>query len=135
MELLPLRLSPGADLRRALEQALADAGLDGAFVVSGIGSLADVQLRFAGAAAATVLPGDFEILSLAGAISADGAHLHMAVADSAGRVVGGHLVYGNRVRTTAEVLLVATPGWQLSRPFDAATGFAELAVRRVVQGE
>lgn len=131
--MLPLRLPPGADLRRALEQAASTAGWSGAFVVCGIGSLADVQLRFAGAATATTLPGDFEIISLAGSLSADGAHLHMAVADAAGRVHGGHLVYGNLVRTTAEVLLADTAGWQLSRQFDAATGFAELAVRRAVE--
>lgn len=126
MDLLPLRLSPGDDLRRALEQA----GSTGAFVVSGMGSLRDVRLRFAGAAEATVLAGDFEIVSVAGAITPDGAHLHMAVADSAGRVLGGHVVYGNVVRTTAEILLAPTPGWQLARQFDAGTGYPELVVRR-----
>lgn len=130
MDLLPLRLPPGADLRRSLEAA----GMAHGFVVAGIGSLTDVQLRFAGAAQATLLPGDFEILSIAGALTADGAHLHMTVSDSAGRVYGGHVAYGNVVRTTAEILLAATPGWQLSRHFDAATGYAELVVRRAVEG-
>jgi predicted DNA-binding protein with PD1-like motif len=129
MDLLPLRLSPGEDLRRALEAA----GADGAFVVSGIGSLRDVRLRFAGAPEATILAGDFEIISIAGAIAADGAHLHMAVADADGRVLGGHVVYGNLVRTTAEVLLTPVPGWDLSRPFDPATGYPELSVRRMVE--
>ena len=126
MDLLPLRLAPGTDLRRALEQA----GSTGTFVVSGMGSLREVRLRFAGAAEATVLMGDYEILSLAGAITADGAHLHMAVADSAGQVLGGHVTYGNIVRTTAEILLVVTTGWQLGRQFDAATGYPELTVQQ-----
>ena len=126
MDLLPLRLAPGTDLRRALEQA----GSTGAFVVSGMGSLREVHLRFAGAAEASVLTGDYEIISLAGAITLDGAHLHMAVADGAGQVRGGHVAYGNIVRTTAEILLVATTGWQLARQFDAGTGYAELTVRR-----
>jgi predicted DNA-binding protein with PD1-like motif len=129
LPMLPLRLAPGADLRRALEQA----GVPQGFVVSGIGSLKDVQLRFAGAAAATLLPGDFEIVSLAGTITPDGAHLHMAVSDAQGRVFGGHVVHGNVVRTTAEILLAATPGWELSRAFDAATGFPELLVRPAVK--
>jgi uncharacterized protein len=131
MDLLPLRLSPGDDLRRALEEA----GAGGAFVVSGMGSLIDVRLRFAGAPEATLLAGDFEILSIAGAITADGAHLHMAVADGQGRVSGGHVVYGNVVRTTAEILLVSTPAWQLSREHDPATGYTELMVRPAVQSE
>lgn len=129
MRLLPLRLAPGADLRRALEQALVTEQVAGAFVVSGIGSLRDVRLRFAAQAQATLLPGDFEIISIAGALTPDGAHLHMAVSDSQGRVVGGHVVVGNEVRTTVEVLLALTDGWQLSRELDPATGYAELAVR------
>ncbi|WP_426191870.1 PPC domain-containing DNA-binding protein [Massilia sp. DWR3-1-1] len=130
MDLLPMRLAPGADLRRALEAA----GAGGAFVVSAMGSLRDVQLRFAGAAQPTLLPGDFEIVSMAGAITAEGAHLHMAEADAAGAVFGGHVVYGNLVRTTAEVLLAPTPGWHLARQFDPATGYAELVVRAADPG-
>lgn len=129
MNLLPLRLSPGADLRRAAEEA----GVGSAFVISGIGSLVDVQLRFAGASEATQLHGDFEMLSLSGTITADGAHLHMAVADAGGRVYGGHVVYGNTVRTTAELLLALTPDFHLSRALDAATGYAELVVQPAVQ--
>jgi hypothetical protein len=36
---LPLRFPPGCDLRRAIEQALGDAGEQSGFVLSGIGSL------------------------------------------------------------------------------------------------
>ena len=128
---LPLRLPPGSDLRRALEDAVRGTGHGSAFVVSGIGSLSNPRLRFAGAEAETPLSGAFEILSLAGTITPDGAHLHMSIADREGRVVGGHLGYGNEVRTTAEVLLVLLSGWALSRALDRGTGFKELVVRRV----
>lgn len=126
--LLPLRLPPGADLRRALE-AFAAAQLDGAgFVLAGIGSLQDARLRLAAAVDDTLLPGPSELLTLAGSLSADGAHLHATLALADGRVVGGHLPYGNTVRTTAELLLAPLPGWRLRRVPDAATGYAELAV-------
>ncbi|MEO8298653.1 MAG: PPC domain-containing DNA-binding protein [Burkholderiales bacterium] len=126
----PIRLAPGNDLRRALEQeALANMG-GAAFVLAGIGSLSAVCLRFAAAEVATHLTGPYEILSLCGSLSADGAHLHMSVADAAGQVVGGHVGYGNLIRTTAEIVLVALPGWQLSRAVDAATGYRELQVKR-----
>jgi predicted DNA-binding protein with PD1-like motif len=126
---LPLRIAPGADLRRALEQAVRGDDARPAFVVCGIGSLAGATLRLAGAPAETALAGEFEILSLAGTVTADGAHLHMAVADARGRVLGGHVGYGNAIRTTAEVLLVRLSGWALSREPDAATGCRELVVR------
>ena len=124
MNTLPVRLSPGDDLRRALE-AQAPALGGSAMVVAGIGSLTDARLRFAGAESLVTLPGLFEIISLSGTLSRDGAHLHMSVAGADGRVFGGHVPYGNTVRTTAEVLLVtdatlATCGYGL--PFTAIVG-------------
>lgn len=131
MEPFPLRLPPGADLRRALEQAAAgQQAVASAFVVAGIGSLVDARLRFADAATETTIAGPLEILSLSGTLSAGGAHLHMAVSDASGRVYGGHVGYGNEVRTTAEVLLALLPDGTLSREHDPATGFKELVVRR-----
>jgi len=58
-------------------------------VISGIGSLSVARLRWAGQEAITTLTGDLEILSLAGSLSPDGVHLHIALADSTGAVVGG----------------------------------------------
>lgn len=127
--LRPLRLRPGDDLRGALEAAAASLGVP-AFVVAGIGSLQDARLRLAGAADATLLPGPSELLTLSGSLAADGAHLHATVALADGRVVGGHVVPGNTVRTTAELLLAPLPGWRLRRVPDPATGYAELEVGR-----
>jgi predicted DNA-binding protein with PD1-like motif len=122
---LPLRLPPGTDLRAALESA----GAGSAFVVCGIGSLSTVRLRLAGAEVETTIDGPVEILSLSRTLTPDGAHLHMSVADAQGRVVGGHVGRGNRVLTTAEVLLLRLPGSQLGRELDPATGYLELVVR------
>ena len=72
---------------------------------------------------------ELEILTLAGSLSPDGAHLHMSLADSAGRVIGGHVAQGCVVRTTAEVLVAMLPEWSFTREVDPVTGFAELAVR------
>lgn len=130
MNLLPLRLDPGADLRGALEDAAASRA--GGFVLSGIGSLAGCRLRVAGDPTETVFDGPFEIVSLAGTLTPDGAHLHASVADAQGRVIGGHLTYGNTVRTTAEVLLAFVEGWSMGRTPDPRTGHAELVVRPVV---
>ncbi|NUZ05540.1 PPC domain-containing DNA-binding protein [Piscinibacter koreensis] len=130
MNLLPLRLLPGADLRRALEAALAADGASAAFVVAGIGSLADAPLRLAGAGEARVIAGASELLTLSGSVGADASHLHATLADATGRVWGGHVGYGCRVRTTAEILLARLSEWQFSRTFDPRTGFAELEIAR-----
>jgi predicted DNA-binding protein with PD1-like motif len=128
--MVPIRLAPGSDIRRTLEDALATESPDSAFVVAGIGSLVQAVLRYAGAGADTVVPGPLEILSISGSLSQAGAHLHMTVSDASGRVVGGHVSYGNTVRTTAEILLVPLRDWSLTREHDPATGYKELVVRR-----
>lgn len=129
MNLLPIRLSPGADLRRALEGLLASRGTDSAFVVAGIGSLVEASLRYADECTESKLAGPLEILSVSGSVCPEGAHLHMSVADASGQVHGGHVRYGNEIRTTAEVLLALLPTGSLTRQHDAKTGFNELVVR------
>jgi predicted DNA-binding protein with PD1-like motif len=130
MEVVPLRLQPGDDLRRALEAWMGEQDQQAGYLISGIGSLSVVQLRLAGAREATGIPGDLEILSLCGTLSSDGAHLHIAVANSNGAVIGGHLCPGSIVRTTAELVIGLLPEWRFRREFDNTTGFAELRISR-----
>jgi predicted DNA-binding protein with PD1-like motif len=130
MDTLPLRLHPGDDLRGAIETAVRAVGWEAAFVVAGIGSLLDARLRLAGATETMQWPGDSEILTLSGSLSADGAHLHAALSLPDGQVVGGHVVPGCRVRTTAEVLVLTLPGWRFRRVADPVTGWAELEIQR-----
>ena len=127
LQALPLRLAPGADVRAAVEAAAAGHGA--AFVLQGIGSLGVARLRYAGMPSATELRGDLEILTLAGSVSPDGAHLHMSVSDAQGRVHGGHVAPGCVVRTTAELLLALLPGHAFRRETDPASGYPELVVR------
>ena len=128
MNFQPVRLHPGADIRRALIEMVATCGAGPAFLVSGIGSLVQGHLRFAGKADETVIPGPLEIISISGSVTSDGAHLHVVVSDANGQVVGGHLGFGNIVRTTLEALVVFLPDWALTREPDAATGFDELVI-------
>jgi predicted DNA-binding protein with PD1-like motif len=130
MRILPVRLAPHADLRATLEAALHEHGVSAAFVLQGIGSLCVAQLRLAGMEHPLALRADLEILTLAGSLSQDGAHLHISVADAQGRVTGGHLCPGSIVRTTAEVLVALLPDYRFTREDDAATGFKELAIGR-----
>jgi len=128
MKTLPLRLSPGDDLRAALAAAVVAAGAEAAFVLAGIGSLREARLRLAGRDTLHHAVGDLEILTLSGTLGAGGAHLHASLADADGRVLGGHVAPGCIVRTTAEVLLALLDDVRFTREPDAATGYAELQV-------
>jgi predicted DNA-binding protein with PD1-like motif len=113
--------------------AVRGRGCGAAFVLTGIGSLSEAHLRFAGAETPQRLTGALEILSLSGTIASNGPHLHMALADAAGAVLGGHVAPGCIVRTTAEVLLALLSDWEFARQPDAATGYDELVVRPTVK--
>ena len=128
MRVVPLRLRPGDNLRQVLEAWMAQQPERAGCVISAVGSLSVVQLRLAGAAQSTTIHGDLEILSLAGTLAPNGAHLHLAIADASGAVLGGHLCKGSRVRTTVELVLGVLPDWQFSRELDASTGYAELQI-------
>jgi predicted DNA-binding protein with PD1-like motif len=136
MQVHVLRLSPGDDLRGALEDAFAGLsrqhGIAAACIVSAVGSLSQATLRYADKAGTTDVHGPLELLMLSGTLSADGAHLHGSVADAQGSVKGGHIMPGCIVRTTAEVVIALLPGWEFRRELDAATGFRELSVGRKV---
>ena len=109
MKVVPLRLQPGADLRQALEAWMGEQQEQAGCLISAVGSLSLAQLRLAGASETTTICGELEILSLSGTLSPDGAHLHIAVADSSGAMMGGHLCVGSLVGTTAELVIKAQP--------------------------
>jgi predicted DNA-binding protein with PD1-like motif len=126
MKVVPLRLHPGEDLRRALEAWMGEQQQQAGCMISAVGSLSVAQLRLAGASETTTICGELEIISLSGTLSPDGAHLHIAIADSSGAVIGGHLGPGSLVRTTAELVIGLLPEWRFQRELDPATGYAEL---------
>jgi predicted DNA-binding protein with PD1-like motif len=48
---------------------------------------------------------ELEIVSITGTLCADGSHIHVSLAKASGEVVGGHLMDGCLVDTTAEIVL------------------------------
>ncbi|MDI6702518.1 PPC domain-containing DNA-binding protein [Methanothermobacter wolfeii] len=116
-----MRIEPGKDLMEELV-ALPHEGA----IVSGIGSLHGASIRTADESKVMVR-GPLEMVSLQGTVTGYGVHLHIAVADSRGRMTGGHLMGDCRVRTTAEVAMIPYHGKML-RVMDRRTGYRELMV-------
>ncbi len=128
--LLPLRLLPGADLKESIQRFAEEHDLEAACVVACAGSLTRCALRFADQQDATVLDGKFEIVSLSGTVSRHGSHLHLCAAGPDGRTIGGHLLAGATVYTTAEIVLGAMPDYVFTREQDGSTPWRELQIRR-----
>lgn len=123
-----LKLSPGDDLKSALTEYCICQQISAATIVSCVGSLSKLHLRLASATKFLQQSNLFEIVSLVGTLSPDGAHLHLSAADDSGVVWGGHLMDGNIIHTTAEIVLMELLDYQFKRVFDVATGYKELLI-------
>ncbi|GAB2770246.1 hypothetical protein HNQ93_000457 [Hymenobacter luteus] len=123
-----LRLKPGQDVRRELLAFAEQHQLRAAAVLTCVGSLTTATLRLANQEGPTRYQGHFEIVSLVGTLSVNGSHLHLAIADSTGRTLGGHLLDGNVIYTTAELVIGEMPELDFRREPDATYGYQELVV-------
>lgn len=134
MTTVALRLGPGQDLKTELEAFVKRNNLAAVSVLTCVGSLTKVPLRYANQDNYETLTGHFEIVSMTGMLSAQsGSHLHLAVSDTTGRTVGGHFGDGSSVYTTAEVLLGILPSYQFTRELDPKSGYRELVIRKKVR--
>ena len=70
-----------------------------------------------------------EIVSLVGTLN-DGGHLHVALSDCEGKVVGGHVLGDMIVFTTAELVIGECESLRFTREFDEQTGFKELTITK-----
>ncbi|AFY56178.1 putative DNA-binding protein with PD1-like DNA-binding motif [Rivularia sp. PCC 7116] len=132
MKVIPIRLKPNADLRKSLINFAVEQKVQAGFVLTAIGSLKQAAIRFANQDNSKVLNEKFEILSLNGTLAATGIHVHISIADSNGKVIGGHLSDGCIVYTTAEIVIGIAENFSFYRSFDEETGFNELEVVTVV---
>ncbi len=133
MRVRAFRLAPGADLREELRRIGARHDLRAGVILSCVGSLSAARLRMPGVKGeAEVLQAyaePMEIVSLVGTLSPDGIHVHIGLSRRDGACVGGHLVSGCIVHTTAELVIGEAEALEFRRRPDPATGFAELTVQ------
>ena len=122
------RLKPKADLKKSILVFAEENKINAGCVVSGVGSLEQCHIRFANQKKGALKTSFFEIVSLAGTFSPSSCHLHISLSDSLGITMGGHLLDGNIIYTTAEVVVIDLTDLEFKREPDATYGFNELAV-------
>ena len=125
MRIFPCRLRPGNDVRKSLETLVARCNIKAGIILTSVGSLSKVVVRLSNDKVKT-FSGNFEILSLAGTLSVEGAHLHICFSDKEGKAFGGHLKPGSIVYTTAEIVIGDIENCVFRRKPDQKTGFDEL---------
>lgn len=125
-----LRLLPGHDLRTEIESYVKSHKIAAGWIVTCAGSLTDYNIRFANAPEGSKGSGHFEIVSLSGTLSENGSHIHISVSDSTGKTIGGHLLEGCKIYTTAEMILTESSRYRFTREKDGSTPWEELQIRK-----
>ena len=122
------RLKPGQDLRQEIEKFVKDKNINAGWVATCVGSLTNYNIRFANQPNGSTGTGHFEIVSLVGILSTSGSHIHISVSDITGKTIGGHLLQGCTVYTTAEIVLQSSTKFIFKREKDGSTPWEELQV-------
>ncbi|NWF65002.1 MAG: DNA-binding protein [Chloroflexi bacterium] len=125
------RLKPQQDLFDSIQGFVNTLNIEAGCILSAVGSLTHATLRLANRDFYTEYEGHFEIVSITGAVSVHGSHIHIAISDGDGVTVGGHLVGGCKIYTTAEIVLLELDDVVYKREvFENDSGYEELAIYR-----
>ena len=124
-----IRLKPGEDLKKSIQAFVDEKEIKAGWIASCAGSLTDYQIRFANLPTGSKGSGHFEIVSLSGTLSTSGSHLHLSISDGTGQTIGGHLLDGCLVYTTAEIIIQSSPDLEFTREKDGTTPWRELQVK------
>ena len=123
-----LRLHPGDDLKIKLSEFVKENKIKAGYIITCVGSLSKVTLRLANRNETQTWKENFEITSLTGTLSPDGNHLRISVADKEGVTIGGHLMDGSIISTTAEIIIGEAPDLIFRRELDSVTTLKELKI-------
>lgn len=130
MQTYTFRLKPGQDLFSEIELFAHAHKIEAGCILCSVGSLTRAALRLANREEASDFAGHFEIVSLTGTVSTHGSHIHMAISDGEGKTLGGHLLAGCVIYTTAEIVLAAFDDVVYRRELiEDDSGYEELVVQ------
>ncbi|MCG9682716.1 DUF296 domain-containing protein [Vibrio sp. Isolate23] len=122
------RLTKGQDLKKQIQSLVKQHSIQAGTIASCVGCLQQISIRLAGAEQSITLTQPFEIVSVMGTLTPNHQHIHISVANSAGQVIGGHLLENSIIDTTAELILHKYPNLNFSREQDKTTGYTELVI-------
>jgi uncharacterized protein len=130
MQIHAFRLKPGRDLFEQIEAFVSKQHIAAGCILSAVGSLTHATLRLANREYFSEYDGHFEIVSITGTVSIHGSHLHLSISDGDGMTIGGHLVPGCMIFTTAEMVIMEFEDVTFRREFAEDSGYEELVVRQ-----
>ncbi|WFD11955.1 PPC domain-containing DNA-binding protein [Tepidibacter hydrothermalis] len=128
MRYYAIRMKPGQDLKEEVENFVCQNNIKSGIIMTCIGSLNCAKIRLADENIIKEYNEKFEIISLQGTLSQDGLHLHISLANDKGFCIGGHLMHGCHIYTTAEIVIGELEEFIFKREYCKDTGFKELKI-------
>ena len=128
MKVFALRLQRNEDLKQSLTKFVKTNHLQSGFILTAVGSFQQVTLRFAGHPYGQAFKSQFQLISLVGTLSLNRVHLHLAVADASGKIIGGHLMKGCIIYKNAEIIIGCADEGKSFKTLNENIGANELEV-------
>lgn len=122
------RLTRGQDLKESIIAYAIAHHIEASVVISSVGCVFVARLRDASGVNIQDIPQHMEIVSLTGTVSIHRTHLHAAFAKEDLSTIGGHLMPGCIINTTAEIVLLELTDTVFAPMFDGETGYEELNI-------
>jgi hypothetical protein len=129
MKIHTFRLKPQQDFFDLIEEYVKQNNIQAGVVLSAVGSFTHATLRLANRSYYNDYEGHFEIVFITGTVSIHGSHLHISISDGEGKTIGGHVVSGCKIYTTAEVVIAEFKDVIYKRElYENDSGYEELVV-------
>ena len=122
------RLTRGQDLKLELQKLVTKHNVAAGSIASCVGCVSQINLRLANANHTKLIQAPFEIVSVMATLTPNHQHVHISVANENGDVIGGHLLEGTIIATTAELIIHRYETLTFSREHDDSTGYTELTI-------
>ncbi len=126
-----MRLTHGMDLLDSIRHFVQEERIRAGVVLACVGCVYRWRVRAADGESLFEASERAEIVSLTGTVSENGCHLHISLARGNIYVIGGHLVEGCIINTTAEIVIESLEGMVFDRVYDENTGYKELVIMHV----
>ncbi|BCN29484.1 PPC domain-containing DNA-binding protein [Anaeromicropila herbilytica] len=124
------RLRRGEDLYLSLKSYVSKNNIKAATIISAVGCVSRACLRDASGVNIRAIEEHMEIVSVIGTLSDNRVHLHASFSKEDLSTIGGHLVEGCVINTTAEIVLLEMPEYEFEKEYDEETGYNELVIHR-----
>ncbi|MFA0077048.1 PPC domain-containing DNA-binding protein [Vibrio artabrorum] len=122
------RLTRDQDLKLEIQRLVTTHNISAGSIASCVGCVSQLNIRLANANNTKRVQAPFEIVSVMATLTPNHQHIHLSVADEKGNVIGGHLLEGTLIATTAELIVHRYDTLTFDREHDDSTGYTELTI-------